>query len=129
MAFSFESFNKEFLFDFNSEGFEYLTAAESHEKYADEEEVNYQECDSKVTRVVAIGINKTDSPSAIYSENAWIATEEEFVNVPHHQLEIIRNLMNDPRAVAGIKAGKCGFYTEPYKNKYGLFYQVKFVNI
>lgn len=109
MGFSFSSFNREFLFDLpdNIQGV-YLKIAEAEEKYGDE-----------VIPVIGFGINKNDNPDAITKENPWIATPEEHINVPPHQIVQIRDMMESDEAVSLCKRGKMGAVIVSYSNQYG----------
>ena len=115
MAFSFGSFNKEFLFEIPQEiqGV-YLKISEAAEKYED--------C---VIPVIAFGISTNKSPKAVSERNAWIATDEEFINVPLFQLPEIERMMGDRNAVNFCKHGHMGAMIQHYQNAYGD--QLKFV--
>lgn len=113
-GFSFSSFNKTRTFDFNSEGYEYISVEEAAVKYND----------IATVPVLGIGINKTTADTAIYPENAWVATPEEFINVPHHQIEEVRAMLENPAAIRLIKAGKLGVTFESYSNKFGDFKKI-----
>lgn len=115
MAFSFGSFNKEFLFEIPQEiqGV-YLKIAEAEEKY-----------DDTIIPVIAFGISTNKSPKAVSERNAWIATDEEFINVPLFQLPEIEKMMADRNAVNFCKQGHMGAIIQHYQNSYGE--QLKFV--
>lgn len=115
MAFSFSNFNKEFLFELPQEiqGC-YLKIAEAEEKYGD-----------SVIPVIGYGISVNKSPKAVSERNAWIATDEEFINVPLFQLPEIEKLMADRNAVSFCKQGHMGAMIQHYQNSYGD--QMKFV--
>ena len=115
MAFSFNSYNKEFVFDIPQEivGV-YLKLADAQEKYGD-----------SVIPVIAFGISTNKSPKAISERNAWIATDEEFINVPLHQLPEIEKMLADRNAINFCKQGHMGAVITPYTNSYGD--QLKFV--
>ena len=83
MANYFSQFNREFLFEL-PEGItgNYLKIADAKEKYGDD-----------VIEVVAYGISTNHSPKAVSERNAWIATEEEFINVPMFQLPEVEKMM------------------------------------
>lgn len=115
MAFSFGSFNKEFLFEIPQEiqGV-YLKIAEAEEKY-----------DDTIIPVIAFGISTNKSPKAVSERNAWIVTDEEFINVPLFQLPEIEKMMADRNAVNFCKQGHMGAIIQHYQNSYGD--QLKFV--
>lgn len=118
MANYFSQFNKEFLFELpeNIQG-NYLKIADAHEKYLD-----------AVVEVIAFGISTNHSPKAVSERNAWIATEEEFINVPSFQLPEVEKLMQDPNAVKLCKQGHLGVTIEEYQNQWGTQYKVKWTD-
>lgn len=109
MSFSFSSFNHEFVFDLpeNIQGV-YLKIAEAEEKYG-----------AEVIPVIGFGISTNKSPKAVSAQNAWIATAEEYINVPLFQLPEIQAMLDDRNAVNLCKQGKMGAYIEHYTNAYG----------
>lgn len=114
MAFSFSSFNKEFLFDLPEEIVgNYLKTAEAHEKYGQE-----------VIPVIGFGVNVNKSINALTDKNGWIATEEEMINVPYFQIPEIEAMMADRNAVNLCRSGHMGAVITHYTNKYGD--QIKF---
>lgn len=118
MANYFSQFNREFLFEL-PEGItgKYLKIADAKEKYDDE-----------VIDVIAYGISTNHSPKAVSERNAWIATEEEFINVPMFQLPEVEKMMNDTNAVKLCKQGHLGVIIEEYTNQWGTQYKVKWVD-
>lgn len=126
MAFSFSSFNKEFTFDlpeglWNADNFK--TKDEAAEKYG------YTSLDGStqgdVIGIIAFGVNPVNSPKAISLECGWIATEEEIINVPEHQIVELKNMLADANAVRLCKAGHMGAIITEYRSaKYG--YHTKF---
>lgn len=118
MANYFSQFNREFLFEL-PEGItgNYLKIADAKEKYGDD-----------VIEVVAYGISTNHSPKAVSERNAWIATEEEFINVPMFQLPEVEKMMNDSNAVKLCKQGHLGVIIEEYTNQWGTQYKVKWTD-
>lgn len=114
MSFSFAKFNKEFLFELPSSitGV-YLKPVEAEEKYGE-----------GIIPVIGYGVSTNKSPNAVSAENAWIATDEEFINVPLFQLPEIQAMMEDRNAVSLTKQGKLGAQIVHYTNQYGD--QIKF---
>lgn len=114
----FSQFNKEFLFELPEaiQG-NYLKIADAHEKYLD-----------AVIEVIAFGISTNHSPKAVSERNAWIATEEEFINVPGFQLAEVEKMMSDPNAVKLCKEGHLGVTIEEYQNQWGTQYKVKWTD-
>lgn len=114
MAFSFSKFNKDFLFDLPESIIGvYLKPAEAEEKYGE-----------GTIHIIAYGISENHSETAVSERNGWIATEEEIINVPQHQIPDIEAMMQDPTAVKLTKDGKLGAQIVHYTNKYGD--QIKF---
>lgn len=109
MSFSFGSFNRDFLFELpeSIEGV-YLKMTEAEEKYGGD-----------IIPVIGYGISKNTSETAVSEENGWIATEEEHINVPAHQIPQLREMMNSKDAVAMCKKGKMGAMIVHYSNQYG----------
>lgn len=58
------------------------------------------------------------NPTNRYGASAAIATAGCIVNVPTHKVEVIRNLMNSPGAVAYINAGSAGFKIRVYEDNW-----------
>ncbi len=112
----FSNFNKEFLFELpeNIKG-NYLKIADAVEKYGD----------GVIIPVIAFGISTNHSPKAVSERNAWIATEDEFINVPAFQLPEIEKMMADTNAVKLCKQGKMGIMIEQYENNWGLQYKMR----
>ena len=112
----FSNFNKEFLFELpeNIKG-NYLKIADAVEKYGD----------GVIIPVIAFGISTNHSPKAVSERNAWIATEDEFINVPAFQLPEIEKMMADSNAVKLCKQGKMGIMIEQYENTWGLQYKMR----
>jgi len=112
----FSNFNKEFLFELpeNIKG-NYLKIADAVEKYGD----------GVIIPVIAFGISTNHSPKAVSERNAWIATEDEFINVPAFQLPEIEKMMADSNAVKLCKQGKMGIMIEQYENNWGLQYKMR----
>lgn len=114
----FSQFNKEFLFELPEaiQG-NYLKIADAHDKYLD-----------AVIDVIAFGISTNHSPKAVSERNAWIATEDEFINVPGFQLPEVEKMMQDNNAVKLCKEGHLGVTIEEYQNQWGTQYKVKWTD-
>lgn len=114
----FSQFNKEFLFELPEaiQG-NYLKIADAHDKYLD-----------APIEVIAFGISTNHSPKAVSERNAWIATEEEFINVPGFQLAEVEKMMADPNAVKLCKEGHLAVTIEEYQNQWGTQYKVKWTD-
>lgn len=114
----FSQFNKEFLFELpESIQGNYLKIADAHTKYGDD-----------VIEVIAFGISTNHSPKAVSERNAWVATEEEFINVPGFQLPEVEKMMSDPNAVKLCKQGHLGITIESYTNQWGDQFKVKWTD-
>lgn len=112
----FSQFNHEFLFDLPESiiGI-YLKIAEAAEKYGDD----------VVIPVIGYGISKNTSEKAVSEYNAWVATDEEFINVPSFQMPEVEAMMADNNAVKLCKQGHLGIKLVPYYNMWGLQYKVR----
>ena len=115
----FSQFNREFLFELpsNITG-NYLKIADAVEKYPE----------GTVIEVIAYGISTNHSPKAVSERNAWIATEDEFINVPAFQLPEVEKMMNDSNAVKLCKQGKLGAVIESYENQWGQQYKIRWTD-
>lgn len=112
----FSNFNKEFLFELPEDiKGNYLKIADAVEKYGD----------GVIIPVIAFGISTNHSPKAVSERNAWIATEDEFINVPAFQLPEIEKMMADSNAVKLCKQGKMCIMIEQYENNWGLQYKMR----
>ena len=115
----FSQFNKEFLFELPKEiQGKYLKIDEAVDKYAE----------GTLIDVIAFGISTNHSPKAVSERNAWVATEEEFINVPAFQLPEVEKMMQDNNAVKLCKEGHLGIVIEGYENQWGQQYKVKWTD-
>lgn len=115
----FAQFNKEFLFELPDEiKGNYLKIDQAAEKYAE----------GTVIDVIAYGISTNHSPKAVSERNAWVATAEEFINVPSFQLPEVEKMMQDPNAVKLCKEGHLGIVIEGYENQWGSQYKIKWTD-
>lgn len=115
----FSQFNKEFLFELPKEiQGNYLKIDEAVEKYAE----------GTLIEVIAFGISTNHSPKAVSERNAWVATEEEFINVPAFQLPEVEKMMQDNNAVKLCKEGHLGVVIEGYENQWGQQYKIKWTD-
>ena len=114
----FAQFNKEFLFELPEQiQGNYLKIADAHQKYGDD-----------VIEIIAFGISTNHSPKAVSERNAWVATEEEFINVPAFQLPEVEKMMQDANAVKLCKQGHLGIVIESYTNQWGDQFKVKWTD-
>lgn len=58
------------------------------------------------------------NPNNCYGPTAAIATAGCIINVPTHKVEHVRNLMNNPGAVAYINSGSAGFKIRLYEDNF-----------
>lgn len=88
--------------------------------------------DDEIVPVIAFGITKIDKeehPDAVSDRSAWIATEEELINVPSFQLPIIEDILKKPEAIEACKNGELGVQFVEYDCKYGTRVKIEFKNI
>lgn len=102
--YSFAKFNKERLFDIDTTEFDYVDLEDLYNKNG--EGAVYQ------VRGLYIGTKSNYDP-----ETPILATNEEYVNLPVHQLAEVKAMLADKRAIEGINAGNCGFKIEKYYQK------------
>lgn len=125
MANYFSRFNKEFLFELPEELLKldpkdrYISIKEAVEKYGEGVEIP----------LIGYGINTNKSKDAISERSAWVATEEEMINVPEHQLPIIEDMLEDANAVKLTRNGHFGGVITSYENRWGTNFKFKFVEI
>ena len=120
MAFKFSfanKYNQERLFDIDSSGFEYHKLEDI---FTDESEV-FQVCGLYINTK---GKFNEKSPVA--------ATNEYYVNLPNHLLDVVEQILADKQAIKAINEGHVGFTIYPYeKNAFPdqHFYSVRWVDI
>lgn len=104
MAFSFSNFNKERLFDIDTSEFDYLSLEDLYKR------------DGKGTvytvRGAYIGTKSKFDP-----EVPMVAIDDCYVNLPVHQLDEIKAMLADRRAIDGINKGQAGFVIEEFYQK------------
>ena len=106
--FSFSSkFNNERLFNIETEGFEYKSLEELFENDVDP---GTGEPLNTVYTVCGIYINK----KSLYDPAPVIATEDFYINLPAHLLDVCKEMINDKRAVAEINARHAGIRIYKY---------------
>lgn len=102
MAFSVaKKYNTEKIFDIDTEGFEY----KSLEDLFISEETVYPVC--------AIYINTKGN----FGKEPILATDECYVNLPHHMVDACMEMIKDEEAVAAINDGLVGFTIYQYHQK------------
>ena len=123
MAFNFASLNNNFVFEL-PEGLwdpdNFIKAADALDKYGDE-----------IVPVIAFGItkiNKEEHPNAVSDRSAWIATEEEIINVPSFQLPVIEDILKNEDAIESCQNGLMGAKFVEYDCKYGTRVKIEFCN-
>lgn len=108
MGFSFNSFNNERLFTFDTTPItgKYVKLKELYEKYGAD----------KVYQIKALFIN---TKSDINEEEPVAALEDTYVNLPVHQLRDVKKMRGDKIAVSAINRGYCGFTIRVYEKEVG----------
>lgn len=104
MGFSFEKFNKEKLFDIDTSDFEYTDLESLYKKHGEGEVYR--------VRGLYLGTKSLYDP-----ETPLLATDSEYVNLPVHQLNEVKAMLGDRRAIEAINAGEAGFTIECYYQK------------
>lgn len=124
--FSFAALNTNFVFDLPeglwAEG-NFIKTPEALDRYVDDVNTNRHGLrTSVVIPVIAFGIVNIDKeahPDAVSDRSAWIATADEIINVPEHQLPIIEGLLKNEDAIEACQNGLMGIQLEEYDCKYG----------
>lgn len=98
-----KKFNKERLFNINTEGFDYCTL---------EELFNENGADT-VYQVHGIYINN----KSIFDPAPVIALADRYVNFPSFKAEECEEILHDPKAVIAINQGTVGFKIYSYEQK------------
>ena len=116
--FSFSSFNKDLLFTL-PEGLwgkdKSINVTEAKAKYTDD-----------VLPLIAFGVVEIRPEKQTYSkEMGWVATEEEVITLPEHQIPEIKSMMEDPKAVELTKQGHLGATIVEYTCANGRFNKLK----
>ena len=102
MAFSVaEKYNTKKIFDIDTEDFEYKSL---EELFVDEETV-YPVC--------GLYINTKGN----FGDEPILATDEFYVNLPHHMADMVKEIIADEDAVASINDGYVGFTIYQYHQK------------
>lgn len=102
--FSFSKFNKERLFNVDTSEYDYLKL----------EDLYARDGEGAVYPVLGVYIG---TKSKFDAETPILATDESYVNLPVHQLDEIKAMLEDSAAVAAINAGQCGFTIEKFHQK------------
>ena len=118
MAFSFDQYNTEKLFTFDVN---VINEAHPRKKWKD------PNVDERYTNLKALyekyGAGKKfrfrgcyiNKKSTKVKEAPVIALDTIYVNLPQHQLDNIKQMMQDPEEVNEINAGRAGFRIAPYR--------------
>ena len=102
--FSFsKSYNKERVFDINTEDFDYVSLESLYNSVED----------GHVFPVRGIYINE----KSLYDPAPVIATDDCYVNFPSHMYKQCVDILNDKRAIAAINNGMVGFSIYEYEQK------------
>ena len=105
MAYSFsKKFNKTQLFKVDTTDYEYLSLEDAYEKYGEEYEYVCMGC-------------YINTDSMYHDEEGVIATDKEYLNLPHHLLSTIKEIRSDKQAVQAINSGQAVFKIRKYYKK------------
>lgn len=102
--FSFGSFNKVRLFTIDTQEFDYVSLEDLYQENGPDAVY--------CVRGLYIGTKSTYA-----DESPLLATDKEYVNLPQHQLDEIKNMLADPRAIEAINNGHAGFVIEQFYQK------------
>ena len=117
----FSQFNTGYLFDLP----ESLTSKSREERYLSTAAAAEQFGDA-VVPVIAFGVSKNHSEDAVTEENGWVATEEVQINVPEHQIPILKKMMADRNAVKLCKRNKQKRIDKRYGKRIGIYIRIPF---
>ena len=92
--FSFAKFNKERLFSVDTSDYDYLKL----------EDLYNRDGEGSVYPVLGVYIG---TKSKFDAETPILATDEAYINLPVHQLDEVKSMLEDSNAVAAINAGQC----------------------
>ena len=101
---NFGKFNKQRLFTVDTSSFDYLSIEEAAKKYGTDVPIR--------VRGLYIG-----DKSKFVEEDPRLATDEEYINLPQHQLKEVKQILADPGAIRAINNGQCGFIIREYFQK------------
>ena len=104
MKYSFGKFNKEKIFDIDTSDFDYVSLEDLYNR--DGEGAVYR------IRGLYIGTKSNFDP-----ETPILATDNEYVNIPVHQLDEIKAMLADKQTIKAINDGDCAFVIETYHQK------------
>jgi hypothetical protein len=119
MAFrySFASeYNREKLFNIDTSNFEYFDL----DDIFDGDETKVYPCNGIYI-----------STKGYYGEHPVVAMDDKYVNLPQHMMDMVKDILNDKRAVKAINDGTVGFTIYTYEQKrYGTTcYSIRWVDI
>ena len=100
----FAKFNTKRLFNVDTSMFDYLSIEQAASKYGVNVPIRL--------RGLYIG-----DKSKFVEEDARLATDDEYINLPQHQLKEVKKILADPSAIRDINAGRCGFVIREYFQK------------
>lgn len=103
----FSKFNKERMFTYDCSGFDYVSLKELWQKNPDE---------NHVYTIRGAYIN-TRTNSEYHEEAPIVVIDGTYVNIPDHQLEQVRAMIEDQRAIAAINNGEAGFTIKVYEQR------------
>lgn len=108
-------YNKVKRFDVNTDGFEYKKLEEL-----------YVEGEVNIFPLKALYINTKGK----FGDRPLAVTNKEFVNLPNHLLETVREMLNDAELIEAINAGEVAFeiYSYEDRNYNKLCYSVNWVD-
>lgn len=100
----FAKFNRQRLFTVDTSSFDYLSIEEAAKKYGTNVPIR--------VRGLYIG-----DKSKFVDEDPRLATDEEYINLPQHQLKEVKAILADTNAIRAINNGECGFIIREYFQK------------
>lgn len=112
-----ERYNKEKKFEIDTTDFEYFSLEELYATNGEE----------MIYPLLAVYINTKGH----YGDAPVFATNEKFVNVPKHMLDVAKEILNDNESIDEINAFKVGFQIYKYHSgKYNKdCYGIRFVDM
>lgn len=104
MAINFAKFNKVRMFDVDTSEFDYKKLDDLYQVYGEDTQI----------RVTGLYIS---SKSQFDPEAPMLATDNEYVNLPQHQLDEVKAMLRDHNVIAAINRGELAFTIVKYYQK------------
>ena len=115
MASFAKKFNRERVFDVDTQGFEYYSLEELYEEFGG----------SQTYLIKGMYVNT----KSLYGEAITIALDDRYVNVPSNLTAVCKEMLADKQTISCIQQGHAGFTIYPYSAHGKTCYGVTWVDI